>query len=391
MGLERFLKRICLRFFSDQTPLPQRNIHNDEIYLDKLYERNYRELRKHNNYVIRSFLQYKCQMYQLSPTKITILSLVSPFIMIAFVPCVLLYTCCLKTRNRDEKVAIVNGDVDYKLIPTSLQKKYQPVKCCNNRFALDRKGLIWIAKVSGKYLLHPYFVLKLTMKVAQYSYLILKYHPEIIITTSEYSFCSSALTGFCEQLGIKHINVMHGEKCFNIRDSFFRFTNCYVWEDYYVKLFMALKANIDQFVVERPPKHLELIDLGKVKIPLRNMIKFYWASEYDKEELTFISGHLHRLAELGFKVIVRYHPLHKSAFYDRVYSFFEGFEVEDPIQVLLCDSLLETEYVLGTYTTALYEGYLMNRKTIINDFNYSSLRELRSLSINLPHIRLSEF
>ena len=46
---------------------------------------------------------------------------------------------------------------------------------------------------------------------------------------------------------------------------------------------------------------------------------------------------------------------------------------------------------MGTYTTVLYEGYLMNRKLIINDYDYPSLLALGCISVHLPHSKLSEF
>jgi len=390
--LKELLKVIYLWFLNDKSFLVGRNIIDDKHYIEQLYEKNQKALKDSDNYLLRSFLQYKCQMHNISCGKAIALSLISPFLMITFIPYALLCSYFSKTQAFEEKLAIINGGINDDLIPVSLHEQYQLVKCKDNyRFVLDFQGLIWIIRIIDRYLFHPYFIFKLTVKVAQYSYLLSYYCPKAIITTSEYSFCSSALTCFCVDRNVQHFNIMHGEKGFDIRDSFFKFSRCYVWEDYYVGLFEALKADMNQFIVEHSSKQQKLIALGKNLMPLKNTIKFYWASEYNHDELIFISEHLKRIKTMGFNIIIRYHPLHKYVFYKKIYPFFGDFEVEDPKQLSLYNSLLETEYVFGTYTTVLYEGYLMNRKLIISDFNYLYLLEKKFISIRLPHSRLSEF
>ena len=393
MRFKAFLKLVYFRFFSNaKGPLAGRNIVYEKRFLEQLYQKNEAELKEYNNCLLRSFLQYKCQMYIISNWKRITLNLISPFLIIIFIPYALLRGCSLKQQNFDKKLAVINGDVDEDLIPVTLQEQYKTVKYRDNyKFALNFHGLKWLIRTSSKYLFYPYFIFKITVKAAQYSYIITYYRPKIIITTSEYSFCSSALTLFCENQGVQHFNIMHGEKCLDIKDSFFKFSRCFVWEDFYVNLFKTLRADMNQFVVERPPKQQKIIALGKTSKPLKNSIKFYWASECSKDELSFISTNLKRIQDLGFEVIVRYHPLQKFFFYKKVYPFLNDFEIEDPKQVSLYDSLLETEYVFGSYTTVLYEGFLMNRKLIINDFNYLALLKQNFISTNLPHSKLSEF
>lgn len=392
MSLKVLLKAIYFWFFDDTSSLISRNITADKHYIEQLYQNNQAKLKDADNYLLRSFLQYKCQMHNIAYWKRIVLSLFSPFIMVLFIPYALLCGCFLKKSYYDEKIAVINGDIDEDLIPTSLKEQYRLVKIRNNhKFILDVNGFIWVIKVSSKYLFHPYFIFKLTIKTAQYSYLIGICHPKAIVTSSEYSFCSSALTYFSAEHRIQHLNIMHGDKGFNIRDSYFKFSRCYVWHNYYIDLFKLLNADENQFIVECPPRHQRIIAMGKTCQPIINIIKFYWALEYNQNEMLFIAEHLTRIKEMGFDIIIRYHPLHKAFFFKRVYPYFSDFKIEDPVKVDLYDSLLETEYVLGTYTTVLYEGYLMDRKLIISDFEYLSLLELSCISIRLPHIKLSEF
>ena len=75
------------------------------------------------------------------------------------------------------------------------------------------------------------------VKLAMYRYQYEVYHPKAMIVDEEYSYTSSFLTEYCHRLGVEHIDIMHGEKLYFIRDTFFCFDRCYVWDGYYRDLF----------------------------------------------------------------------------------------------------------------------------------------------------------
>ena len=80
------------------------------------------------------------------------------------------------------------------------------------------------------------------VKLAMYRYQYEVYHPKAMIVDEEYSYTSSFLTEYCHRLGVEHIDIMHGEKLYFIRDTFFCFDRCYVWDGYYRDLFCQLRA-----------------------------------------------------------------------------------------------------------------------------------------------------
>ena len=47
--------------------------------------------------------------------------------------------------------------------------------------------------------------------------------------------------------------MQHGEKLRYIRDSFFHYDECYVWDEHYVNLFKEMHAEPSQFKVAVPP------------------------------------------------------------------------------------------------------------------------------------------
>ncbi len=385
-------------FTRDRIDLSERKIKEEELYLNNLYEKNRTELQgQKQSDVTRSFLQYKCQMKLLSPGKKVLLNVSS----IIISPVFILFALINKCKNSDlvpnkKQVAIINGDIDDihdDFILNSLKNRFNIIRCKNNnQFSLSYESLLWLIKITFTYILSPFFILRLTIKIAQYDHIIHQYrYPKAIITASEYSFCSSVLTSYLHNRGILHINIMHGEKFFLIRDSFFRFSECYVWDNHYLELFKKLKAAPEQFIIERPPKHEKIIEMGKDGQRVNNVIKFYWASEHEKAELAYLSKHMERLSQQGFKIIIRYHPLHREYFFNNITPFFKKFEYENPNKTDLYQSLAQTEYILGTYTTVLYEGILMNKKIIINDYNYPHLKERQYIVVNYNHYKLSEF
>ena len=60
--------------------------------------------------------------------------------------------------------------------------------------------------------------------------------------------------------------------------------------------------------------------------------------------------------------------MHKKLFNNKIKPYFYGFPVEDPFEKNIYESLAETNYVLGSYTTVLYESLLMGKVVVINDY-----------------------
>ena len=216
--------------------------------------------------------------------------------------------------------------------------------------------------------------------------------PKAFIMTSEYSFTSSILTYYCEINNCKHINVMHGEKLFYIRDSFFKFHKCYVWHEHYCKLFKKLKADENQFVVEMP----RFMKIGQANLSVpnkenqKNIYKYYLQGDETKEQLYQLLKVLDSLSE-NFHIIVRPHPIWSKR--NELNVFSKKFEIENPEDITILNSLLRTDFVCSLYSTVLFQGYCLNKKIVVNDLDkntYNKLKELDYIVINLPHILLSQ-
>ena len=181
----------------------------------------------------RSFKQYKCQLFFEPKWKVLFLWILAAF-SFPFVLVVLLLKGIRKPTMEPVEAAGVFRDVP-EVIPEELRKKYSIKEDCGfDNFSLRFSDLGFINRLLFRYLAYPFFVLKSVINVAKYSYLMDKYQPRCVIVHAEYAFSSSLLTSYCTSKGVKHINVMHGEKLFFIRDSFFHYDECYVWDNYYI-------------------------------------------------------------------------------------------------------------------------------------------------------------
>ena len=319
------------------------------------------------NYINRSFAQYKCQMWLLKKPNKVILNIGSFIIFFPTITFLLLNGCfvlilanCESFFNRHNlkksNFAVFFG-VEKKRIPESLTKDYNKIVRIYPNFALDFKTLIFlVSKVYVKFFLHPYFCLKNTIKVSLYNANMLFIKPKAFIMTSEYSFTSSILTYYCEINNCKHINIMHGEKLFDIRDSFFKFHKCYVWHEHYCNLFKKLGADENQFVVELP----RFMKIGQTNLSVpnkenqKNIFKYYLQGDETKEQLYQLLKVLDSLSE-NFHIIVRPHPIWSKRNELNVLS--KKFEIENPDDITILDSLLTTDFICSLYSTVLFQGY----------------------------------
>jgi len=213
-----------------------------------------------------------------------------------------------------------------------------------------------------------------------------RYHPEVLICHAEFSFTSSVLTDYCRRNNVKHINVMHGEKCFSIRDSFFEYDECYVWDEFYVKLFEMQRCNINQFVIEVPPSLK--IDTLQYKRPNCYADYKYYLWEDNQEKLKKIYDAFNDLRQQGKKVKFRLHPRYCDI--DKVCQVIPIEEIEVPKDVTILESISNTSYVVGFLTTVMAQAYFSKIPLIIDDVaykeDYEKAREYSYMlaSKNLP-------
>jgi hypothetical protein len=349
-----------------------------KAYLDKLPEPK--------SLLHRSFLQYKSQKFYQNKTISFVKNSGAFFLLAPYVILLWFKGIFFNQNGINAKVVFVeNGTKN--LIPKELQTRFSTIKGIpfNSNKYLRTSDLGIVINALFRHPGHFFFHLKNVFNLARYRYIVDYYTPETIICTSEYSFSSSLMTSFCEKNRITHINIMHGEKMFNIRDSFFKYHECFVWDNYYKDLFTNLRASKDQFSIARP-KSLHIKQKEK---NIQYEYTYYLANE-NLENLINIRDNLERLKVDKAKIAIRPHPIYSNV--ELVTELFSEFVIQKS-SVSIADSIKISKNLVSLYSTVLLQGYFSNVNIIIDDTSnvnkYNRLKELDYILISKNTPKLS--
>ena len=183
---------------------------------------------------------------------------------------------------------------------------------------------------------------------------------------------------------------MHGEKLFNIRDSFVKFDRYYVWDQHYIDLLVKLRADDKQFRIEKPGiLYLDINNHGDYKYELT----YYLGGESEKELYNIKASLLDTRIPFE-KICIRYHPNPRFSDENQIKKIFNCFIIENPHEISLEVSVSSTKSVVSLYSTVLYQAYLSGAKIIIDDISnpmkFEKLKSLYYVMMNKPHILLSQ-
>lgn len=317
------------------------------------------------NDIQRSLYQFKCQSFFWPKWKVPFYNIGAFFV---FVPVLIMEwfrSAFVHKSHHYDAIGEFKGMEE--CIPDNLSEEY------NIRHEdwlvkgmLKTKDIGYVLKVFLSSFPNAYFSLKLLLKLSQYNQTIYMYQPQAMVVHCEFSFASSILTQFCERKGVKHIDVMHGEKLYHIYDSFFRFSKCYVWSDYYKDLFIRLRAYPDQFVISVPPSLK--IDLRKYKRPDVYADYKYYLADFTSEEIAGIVASMSGVKAQGKSVKYRLHPRYQQ--WDRILEYATKEDIEDPHEVTIQESVANCEFVVGSYSTVLAQAFMSGRKVVVDDVTY---------------------
>ena len=342
-----------------------------------------------NSLFNRSYLQYKCQMKFESTIKVILLNLISPFLILGIIIYGQMNSYSIRSSfesQKTKKKAINLGYSD--LIPKSLKDEYNIIEG-NKKLCFTINDLIFIKSIFQKYPFQWYFLFKCIFKIGIYSYIIKEYKPVAILTNSEYSFTSSILTQYCREQKIKHINYMHGEKIFAIRDSFFEFDLMYIWDEYYINLFNSLYAN-NEYVIEVPERFKSKNNTNRNQFEDELIIKYYlqWEDEIELEKI----NRVRILLKDEYKFIVRPHPRYSDT--KLIQRIFPTESIESPYDVDIMSSIRNSYAVCSKYSTVFFQAYLQDKVLIIDDISnykvYDKLKEFDYYIFHKDHSLLSE-
>lgn len=380
MNLNFILRKLMRKF-----------IESDENLFNTDLEENKKYINKFNNPkddYDRSYYQYKCTMFRLGKIKQILLEISGALLLLPY------YFKLRNTNtsfiNQYDAIFMTEG-ISLDTIPTSLKNEFPKIKKTSFgiKMIIDNEDAKFLKRNFKGNKFSYYFKLKMIMKLGMYSYLIKSYNPRAIISYTECSFTSSLLTKYCEEKGIENICIMHGERLFSLKLSFFRFSRYYVWDKHYIELFKELRAYEKQFILEIP-KSLEKDILHNIK-NYKYFITFYLQDE-SIESLYKIKKACEILKKNNKECSIRLHPRsynHKAAI-----NILSEFNIEDNEKISLQESLNNTEYVASAFSTVLYEAWYKNKKIIIDNYSqpekYAKLKDLKYIMLKKEHNLLTD-
>ena len=337
----------------------------------------------------RSYYQYKCQVKMLPKWLVGVLSISSIF----FIPIFFIRHLSFNNAvSKISKVAVfIAGEEEYSYIPNKLKEEFSEIKFSNynQKKLLDVKERNILRKMFREYWKSPYFIAKCMIKIAIYANQIYTYQPSAILTIAEFSFTSSLLTYYCNEFGVEHINIMHGEKLFDITDSFVEFNRYFLWDTHYKELLIKLRAGQNQFHIDQP----EFLKLNLPKVDNYKYDLTYYLGGEDLKTLETLNSILHNVYISPDKISIRCHPRYSNV--SEVTKIFNDFNIDLASGITIRESLASTKYVASLFSTVLYLGLLNGKQIVVdnqsNPGKYLQLRNLDFIILNKKHRLLSEF
>lgn len=343
-----------------------------------------------NDDIERSYKQYLCQNYFIPKWKRAAYNLLAsiafPFIVVVN------FIRGLLVRKATSVDAIGEFKGLEEVIPDEISEKYS----IDNSLwfdgdALSISDLLFIVKMIVRYPLSSYFVLKCTVKISKYSYMITRHTPRAFVVHNEYSFTSSVLTAYCHCRNVKHINAMHGEKLYFIRESFFRYDRCYVWNEHYRKLTISLMAEPSQFVIAIPPSMR--IDCERYHKQECYADYKYYLTIFDETQIQSIVTSMEFVKRQGKTIKYRPHPRHSDM--ALLEKYVDSKIIESPNEIDILTSIANLSYAIGCYTTVLNQAFHANKGIILDDVTfhdlYIKLKERYYILGGYDGMRLSQF
>ena len=334
----------------------------------------------------RSYFQYCCQMKLMGQPLHFLTNLAALPLAVYYL---LSYQAAKVLPEQAADAVFFPDGKPFNIIPDSLQARYARIA----GLSADGKTLTgedrnFLKKIFRRYPVSWMLWLKVIIKVAQYSYAITKHNPQAVISCNEYSYTSSILTEYCHMRGVRLINVMHGEKLYDMHDAFSKYDEFFVWDQMYINLFISMRSDPDQFVIEQP-KSLRISNVEGIE---KKYDYTYYLTAETAAELEIISKKLNQLQEKGQRISVRPHPRYSDMC--KVNAFFPFANIEYGKAVTIEESLLQTGAAIALHSTVLYQAVCNSIPIVIDDIRnpdyFMKLKELQYICLHKEHKLLSE-
>lgn len=232
----------------------------------------------------------------------------------------------------------------------------------------DIRFIFKILRMCPRYLIYPELILRVIIRIAQYSYVINKYHPQIIANFAEGSCWSSVLTAYCRELKIKHVNIMHGVRYFSSSMAFTEFDTFYVWGEYHLEQFKKMYTSAKEFIIFGNPIHKRLHRIiSNSKFSTKRLLIMCEYSLLEKNLFSLLCSLIEQIP-LDWEIACRFHyqEITRSVLFVKRLErkTYRKIIEEDPRIISLEDSIKRAKIVVGYFTNALTDAWIAGRKCI---------------------------
>ena len=280
------------------------------------------------------------------------------------------------------------------ILPDVVKKQYKKTaditKINYEGIFLDKEAQQICRKLKKRYFINFYFRLIVAIKLAQFSVYLAKYQPKTILFYGvEREFAGPLQTLLCESEGTKYESYMHGDYLYALCFAFQRYSMYYTWDEWYNDMFRTLRCDFPTTVYV--PGKLQGIAENIAEKECRYFATYYFSAE-SRESAEIICSVFEKFQERGLRCKIRPHPRFSDV--PMLKTVFRGFEIEEPGNYALSDSIRDTLYVIGLNTTVLSQAFFSGKQVVIDDISmpedYRDLDKRGYIMIHRPHIKLSE-
>ena len=194
----------------------------------------------------------------------------------------------------------------------------------------------------------------LALRCGQYYSIIQKNEIQKLIVMQEYSYYMSYLTHILENEGKQLFNIMHGIP--GKEASYFRFTRCFVWGEYFKNYYINNHASPKQFIISGSIYHQML----KNKRPIQEEIDILYMMQGD-EDFVIPNDELSETFEIlekisyNFKVACKRHPQYPTQTVPKNLNIIDG----SPTQLMH-----KSKIILSHHSTSLLDAIVLGKHAL---------------------------
>lgn len=227
---------------------------------------------------------------------------------------------------------------------------------------------------------HPWLLSNLLRWLAHYGHVVKVFAPGVIIIGAETTPSLSIITSYLRERGIKHVNIMHGERFIDSQGAFVEFDEFHVWGEYYRAMMVRQYCTEHQLRVTSPPLHRHYYTALRSRNQPRakSALLFHYWLIYPGTPTYSSLLRVISVLDSSWTLYVRPHPKERAHLEGFLAAFLAepivkgtglAVSIQLPEERSLVDALSDTRIVVGALSTAMLEGWIAGCKMIYLEGN----------------------